>query len=86
MVSALWSATEWIMPKEIADYKSPTHKIISFLKEGRDQLREKYRLLREKFRVAENQIRAVTKSRQMWRARAETAEAELLELKKLNLD
>lgn len=75
------------MPKEVADYKSPSHKIIAFLKEGRDLLREKYRLLREKFRVAENQIRAVTKSREVWRARAETAEAELVELKKkLDLD
>lgn len=75
------------MPKEIADYKSPPHKIIAFLKEGRDQLREKYRLLREKLRVAENQVRAVTKSREAWRARAEIAEAELKELKKkLNLD
>lgn len=70
------------MPKEISDYKSPPHKIIAFLKEGRDQLREKYRLLREKLRVAENQIRAVTKSRAVWRSRAEAAETELSELKK----
>ena len=71
-----------IMPKEIADYKSPTHKIIAFLRQGRNQLREKYRLLRENYRVAENQIRAVTKSREVWRSRAELAEAELVELKK----
>jgi hypothetical protein len=70
------------MPKEIAEYKSPPHKIIMFLKEGRDQLREKYRLLREQHRVAENQIRAVTKSRQAWRSRAEAAEAELKAMKK----
>ena len=70
------------MSKEISEYKSPPHKVIAFLKEGRDQLRQKYRLLREKHRVAENQIRAVTKSRESWRARAETAEAELIELKK----
>jgi hypothetical protein len=87
MVIVHRSPTEWIMPKEIADYKSPPHKIIAFLKEGRDQLREKYRLMREKLRVTENQVRAVTKSREMWRSRAETAEAELKELKKkLNLD
>jgi len=65
------------MPKEIADLKSPPHKIISFLKKGRDQLRVKYREQREKLRVAENQIRAVTKSREAWRDRAEAAEAEL---------
>lgn len=70
------------MSKNIADYKSPRHKVIEFLKKGRDQLREKYRELREKQRVAENQIRAVTKSREAWRARAEAAEVELKEQKK----
>lgn len=70
------------MPKESSDYKSPPHKVIAFLKEGRDQLRMKYRELRKKLRVAENQVRAVTKSREKWRQRAEAAEAELAELKK----
>ncbi len=70
------------MPKDTADYKSPPHKIIEFLKKGRDQLRVKYRELRVKLRVAENQVRAVTKSREAWRARAEAAESELEDLKK----
>lgn len=70
------------MPKEISEYQSPPHKVIAFLKEGRDQLRGKYRQLREKLRVTENQVRAVTKSRETWRSRAEAAEAELIEFKK----
>jgi len=70
------------MPKDISDYKSPPHKIIEFLKTGRDQLRAKYRELRLKLRVSENQVRAVTKSREAWRARAEAAESELKDLKK----
>ena len=70
------------MSKEIADYKSPPHKIIAFLKEGRDQLRVKYKLLREEHRVAENQVRSANKRREAWRKRAEAAEAELKELKK----
>ncbi len=65
------------MTKAVEDYKSPTHKIIAMLRNGRDNLRVKYRELREKFRVAENQIRAVEVSRQIWRERAEAAEAEL---------
>ena len=65
------------MTKAVDDYKSPTHKIIAMLRNGRDNLRLKYRELREKFRVAENQIRAVETSRQSWRERAEAAEAEL---------
>jgi len=70
------------MPKAIEDYKSPTHKVIAFLHKGRDGLRAKYAELRTKFRVAENQIRAVEKSRELWRQRAEAAEAELRALKK----
>lgn len=70
------------MAKEIADYKSPPHKVTEFLKEGRDRLRVKYRGLRVKLRTSENQVRAVTKSRETWRVRAEAAEAELNDLKK----
>jgi hypothetical protein len=70
------------MSMNVTEYKSPPHKIIGFLKKGRDQLREKYREQREKLRVAENQIRAVSKSREAWRLRAEAAEAELKDFKK----
>ena len=73
---------EYTMPKEVADYKSPPHKIVAFLKKSRDQLREKYREQQEKLRVAENQVRAVTKSREAWRTRAAAAEAELKDSKK----
>ena len=73
---------ECTMPNKIAAYQSPPHKIIAFLKNSRDKLREKYREQREKLRVAENQIRAVTKSREDWRTRAEAAEAELKHSKK----
>lgn len=72
------------MTKAIQDYKSPTHKIIAFLKKGRDDLRQKYANLRVELRRAQNQVRAVTKSRQNWELRARSAEAELDELKKSN--
>ena len=71
-----------MMTKSTLDYKSPTHKVIAFLQNGRDKLRQKYTALRVEFRRAENQVRAVTKSRQMWEERARLAEAELAELKK----
>ena len=69
------------MVKAIEEYRSPSHKIIAMLKKGRDDLRVKYRELMKQCRVAENQVRAVEKSRAMWRQRAEAAEAELNELK-----
>lgn len=68
-----------IMPLAVEDYKSPKHKVIALLKKGRDGLRVKYRELREKLRVAENQVRAVEASREMWRQRAEAAEKKLKE-------
>ncbi len=70
------------MVKALDEYRSPSHKIVAMLKKGRDDLRVKYRELMNQKRVAENQVRAVEKSRAMWRERAETAEAELRELKK----
>ena len=85
MVAVVRLPMERIMPRDIASFKSPPRKVIEFLKKGRDQLREKYRLLREEFRVAENQIRAVTKSREAWRTRAVEAEAKLKELEKKRL-
>ena len=65
------------MTKAIEDYKSPTHKILAMLYQGRDVLRAKYRVLRANFRVLENQVRAVEASRLVWRERAEAAEAVL---------
>ena len=64
------------MPKAVKDYTSPPHKIIAMLYEGRDKLRKKYTELKRQLRAAENQIRAVEKSREMWRQRAKEAEAE----------
>jgi len=58
-------------------YKSPAHKVIGFLKKGRDSWRDKYKNLKAKLRSVENQLWAVSKSRQMWRERAEAAEEEL---------
>ena len=72
------------MVKAIQEYRSPAHKIIAMLKKGRDDLRVKYRELMVTQRTAENQVRAVEKSRAMWRARAEACQAELRELKKIN--
>ncbi len=78
--SGLFVQKGLIVTKEIKELKSPPRKIISFLKTGRDKLREKYRELRVEFRVAENQVRAVTKSRESWRRRAEAAEAQRKQL------
>jgi predicted nucleic acid-binding Zn-ribbon protein len=68
--------------KILGEYKSPAHKVLALLHKGREQLRQRYRATREELRVAQNQVRAVETSRQMWRDRAEVAQKELAELKK----
>lgn len=70
------------MTKKLDEYESPTHKVLALLHKGRQKLRTKYKAVREELRVAQNQVRAVEKSRQMWRARAEEAERQLDQLKK----
>lgn len=71
------------MTKTLDQYTSPARKLIAMLHAGRDKLREKYAVVRENLRKAENQVRAVEKSREMWRQRAEAAEAELAAVKKI---
>lgn len=73
------------MVKTLDEYRSPPHKILAMLKKGRDDLRVKYRELMNQKRAAENQVRVVESSRAVWRERAETAEAELREIKKKRL-
>jgi len=58
-------------------YKSPTHKVIAFLKNGRDGWRDKYMNVKTQLRSTEKQLWAVSDSRRTWRERAEAAEAEL---------
>jgi hypothetical protein len=70
------------MTKLINEYKSPSHKVLAMLHQGREKLRLKYKVTREDLRVAQNQVRAVESSRAMWRGRAEAAEEELRLLKK----
>ncbi len=71
------------MTKRIEQYSSPTHKILALLHAGREKLREKFRAIRDDLRVSQNQVRAVEKSREMWRSRAQAAEEELQLQKKL---
>ncbi len=70
------------MSKALDEYLSPRHKVLEFLKKGHDALRLKYADLMVRLRRSENQVRAVTKSRENWETRAKAAETELRELKK----
>lgn len=69
-------------------YKSPVTKLLRFFETSRDQWKEKHHQLKADLKLAHNQVRAVEKSREMWRQRAEESaqrvgqlEAELAEVK-----
>ena len=65
-------------------FRSPRHKVAQFLERSRDLWKGKHHELKKQVKLAYNQVRAVEKSRQMWRERALEAERELrrLEAKK----
>lgn len=65
-------------------FLSPRHKVAQFLERSRDLWKSKHHELKKQVKLAYNQVRAVEKSRQMWRERALEAERELrrLEAKK----
>ena len=65
------------MASQVTKYLSPQHKVQHFLQRSRDLWKEKHHDLKMQIKLAINQVRAVEKSRRMWRERAEAAEAEL---------
>jgi chromosome segregation ATPase len=52
-------------------YKSPVSKLMRFFEVSRDQWKKKHHELKAELKLAHNQVRAVEKSREMWRERAE---------------
>jgi chromosome segregation ATPase len=69
-------------------YKSPVTKLLRFFEASRDQWKKKHHELKAELKLAHNQVRAVEKSREIWRERAEDSaqrvrqlEAELAEIK-----
>lgn len=58
-------------------FKSPIVKIAAFFEKSRDRWKEKYQTVKAEVRSVKHQIRAIEKSRQLWRDRAEAAEAQL---------
>jgi hypothetical protein len=65
------------MRSQATKFVSPQHKVRQFLERSRDLWKKKHHELKMRIKLAANQVRAVENSRQMWRERAEAAEAEL---------
>jgi len=65
------------MTSQTSPFLSPKHKVLQFLERSRDLWKKKHHELKMQAKLAANQVRAVEKSRQMWRQRAQAAEAKL---------
>ena len=70
-------------------FKSPVLKLLKFFSTSRDGWKEKHHQVKRQLKKEQNQVRAVEKSREGWRRRAEAAqrrrqelEAELAESKR----
>jgi uncharacterized protein (DUF3084 family) len=57
-------------------YLSPLRKLVRFFEFSRDQWKAKHHAVKKQLKLAQNQIRAVEKSRAKWRQDAENAAAE----------
>ena len=58
------------------ELKSPVRKLVVFFQNSRDQWKAKHHELKTRLKIGQNQVRAVERSRENWRRRAEAAERE----------
>lgn len=61
-------------------WKSPVSKLLKFFSTSRDGWKEKHHEVKRQLKKEQNQVRAVEKSREAWRRRAETAQRRVQEL------
>lgn len=61
-------------------YKSPLPKLLKFFETSRDGWKEKHHAVKAALKQARNQVRAVEKSREVWRSQAEDAKRRIREL------
>jgi hypothetical protein len=67
----------------VDELKSPVKKLVAFFRRSRDDWKTKYFEKRDKAILLANQVRAVEKSREQWRMKAEAAEQRAKELEAL---
>lgn len=56
------------------EYLSPMRKLVAFFRDSRDGWKAKHHEVKKTVKALQNQTRAVERSRQGWRTRAESAE------------
>jgi predicted nucleic acid-binding Zn-ribbon protein len=67
------AATEASPPTTREEYTSRPGALVWFFKKSRNRWKQKYQALRTTIKPLQNQLAAVTRSRQQWRTKAELA-------------
>lgn len=62
------------------EYSSPAHKLIKFFRSSRDNWKTKHQQVKKQLKRAQNQVRAVEKSRARWRQEVEASRGEIARL------
>ena len=68
---------------ETRKFRSPPHKLIRFFESSRDKWKQKCMEAKHRCKLLSNQVRAVEKSREHWRAQAEATTRRLEEVEQL---
>jgi chromosome segregation ATPase len=68
--------------KNLDELSSPPGKLLPFFKKSRDGWKDKHHEVKDECKLMSNQVRAVEKSREKWRGRAEAAEQRMKELER----
>jgi chromosome segregation ATPase len=68
--------------KDLDELSSPPRKLLPFFKKSRDDWKDKHHEVKDECKLLSNQVRAVEKSREKWRGRAEVAEQRVKELER----
>lgn len=66
--------------EDSSGFLSPMRKLVPFFQQSRDRWKGKYQKLQRTCKLLRNQTRAVEKSRESWRQRAEAAETRMAEV------
>lgn len=62
------------------EFSSPPHKLIRFFRSSRDKWKTKHQKVKKDLKLAQNQVRAVERSRTKWRQVAEGTRDEVARL------
>lgn len=72
--------------RSLDEMTTPTKKLLAFFQRSRDGWKEKYLAPKNRSILLSNQVYAVEKSRDTWRARAKEDEQQLAELQSKNVN